>query len=399
MAENIGYQKIQLALQRFTAGYLPRRGSCFEAPWSRGPKTVPQSMVDAARYFPDDEPGDRQWNRNGHFVKYSLGKRSLAIDLQTDQGQAALARVIPGYHVLLENFSTLVMPQLGFDHERLHDLNPDLIYLTMPGYGRSGPAENWLAYGSCVDSHAGLSSLIGYADETPWQGGIAWPDPIAGLHAASAVLEVLWSSLSSGTGGATIEAAQFESTVAAIGDRVIEAQVDGPFKAQGNRRAGFVGQGIYRCAGDDSWIAISIPDESTLAAFCGVTSIDPATARNHESFDAAVTMFTTTRSASQLAEDLQQARVPAGIVAKAPDLMADPHLASINNWVTVDQPDVGDFTAPVTPINLSVSPLRPPTPAPTLGQHNRQVLEAAGFSATEIDDLTARNTIVDAPPQ
>ena len=160
-----------------------------EAPWHRGPKTVPQSMVEATRYFPNDDPGDRQWNRNTHFVKYSLGKQSIALDLQTETGQRTLAQLVPQFHVLLENFSSRVMPQLGFDEDSLHELNPDLIYLTMPGYGRSGPAEHWLAYGSSVDSHAGLSALTGYRDQTPWKGGIAWPDPIAGLHAASAVLD------------------------------------------------------------------------------------------------------------------------------------------------------------------------------------------------------------------
>jgi len=395
-----------LDLARVWAGPLCARILCdlgaevvwVEAPWHRGPKQVPQSFVSAIHQFPNDEAGERQWNRNSHFVKYSLGKQSLAIDLQTERGQAVLAQLVPDFHVLLENFSTRVMPQLGFNEERLHQLNPDLVYLTMPGYGRSGPAEQWLAYGSCVDSHAGLSSLIGYADESPWKGGIAWPDPIAGLHAASAVMGALWQQLRQGAGGVTIEAAQFESTIAAIGDRVVEAQRDGTRVATGNREAAVLAQGIYRCAGNDEWIAISIPDEPTLLRLAHIASFDPAIAADHDALDSAVTSFTGTGDAHEVAQQLQTEGIPAAKVAKAPDLLADPHLRSINNWVTIEQPDIGEFVAGVTPISLSATPVRPPRPAPTMGEHNRAVLERAGIDRAEIAALAADSVIAIEPP-
>jgi len=372
-----------------------------EAPWHRGPQQIPQSVIDSSRLFPNDEAGERQWNRNTHFVKYALGKKSLAVDMQTSPGQELFARLVPHAHLVLENFSSRVMPQLGFSEERLHQLNPDLIYLTMPGFGRSGPAEHWLAYGSCVDSHAGLSSLIGYPGEVPWKGGVAWPDPIAGLHAASAVLMTLWSGQTAGTGGVTIESAQFEAIVTAVGDRLVEAQTDGHHVPHGNREASFVAQGVYQCAGEDNWIAISAPDEATFAALADFVGIDHGLGDNHGNHDAlddAITAFTSTRHAHELASQLQAQGVPAGKVAKAPDVMADPHLASRNAWETFDQPDVGEFTAPITPVDLSATPLRRPTRAPLFGEHNRTVLLDAGFGEHEIDSLHASGTIVTEPP-
>jgi crotonobetainyl-CoA:carnitine CoA-transferase CaiB-like acyl-CoA transferase len=290
------------------------------------------------------------------------------------------------------------MPQFGFDEDRLHELNPDLIYLTMPGYGRSGPGENWLAYGSCIDSHAGLSSLNGYRGQVPWKGGIAWPDPIAGLHAAAAVLAALWSTQAAGGGGLTIEAAQFESTVAAIGDRVLEAQIDGPYLPDGNRQPGFVAQGVYPCRGDDEWIAISAPDAATFASWVGVLGLGEATADDHDSFDRLVTATTVGLDAAELTERLQAAGVPAGPTYKAPDIMADPHMRARHAWVTVDQPDVGDFTAPVMPIVMSASVVAVRRPAPTLGQHNAEVLAAAGFTVAEIASLTSTKVITTEPP-
>ena len=196
----------------------------------------------------------------------------------------------------------------------------------------------------------------------------------------------------------SIEAAQFESTVASIGDRVVQAQIEGPFIPIGNRQAGFVAQGVYRCSGDDCWIAISVPDQTTLDAFCAATGLDAALATDHDAFDLAITEFTTMRSADELAEQLQAVGVPAAIVAKAADVLADAHLASIDNWTTVDQPEVGDFIAPVAPISLSATPVKRPAAAPTLGQHNHQVLAQAGFTPSEISELDATNIIVTEPP-
>lgn len=339
-----------------------------EAPWSRGPREIPQSMLDATRYFPDDEAGERPWNRNGHIIKFSLGKKSLAVDLQHRDGVAAFERVVPNFHVLIENFSPRVMPQLGLGEDRLHELNPDLIYLTMPAYGRSGPAKNWLGYGSCIDSHAGLSALTGYSDASPWKSGVAWPDPLAGLHACSALLMQLWASQRGG-GGCTIEAAQFEATVAAVGDQVLAAQSGDVFEPAGET-------GLYRCAGDDEWIAVT-PDADDMVT---LDLVDVASRR----------------SATDLAAALQARGIAAAPVSTAETLMADPHLAATGAWVTVDQPDVGQFTTAATPLPGLT---QHPGPAPTLGQHNAEVLTGAGLSPTKLANLSSTGIIANQPPR
>jgi len=370
-----------------------------EAPWQRGPQHFPQSAIDAAQTFPNNEAGERPWNRNSHQVNFALSKRGLSLNLQHLDGQAAFARLIPHFDVLVENFSPRVIPQLGFTENELHRLNPDLIYLTMPGYGRSGPAKDWLAYGSTVDSHAGLSHLIGYQDATPWKGGIAWPDPIAGLHATCAVLSALWAGQPAGLGGLTIEAAQFESTVAAIGEHVVAAQLDAT-PDLGNRSSSVFAQGVYRCLGDDAWIAITLHERHELTLLIAELDLDQtlATSFDHDQFDQAVGRATGLEHAHALAARLQTVGVVAGVVVTAPDLLADPHLASRSSWITIDQPDLGPLTAAVTPIGLSATPCRLPTAAPTLGQDNVQVLTAAGFTQMEIETLIESGVVVHQPP-
>lgn len=387
-----------------------------EAPWARGPRRLPDSLVSTVKYFPGNDQGEAQWNRNGHLVKYALGKRSLALDLSADGGVATFERLVPWADVVIENYSSRVMPQFGLDEHRLHELNPDLIYVTMPGYGRSGPAEHWLAFGSSVDSHAGLSSLIGYADQVPWKGGIAWPDPIAGLHAASGLLIALWDrACGAGTrdgpsAGATVEVAQFESIVAVLGDQLLASQLDGADQVAagpGNRSPDHAPQGVYPCRGDDRWVAVTVLDDAGWAALCDLAELDhrywsmtvDERRSAHDDIDRVLAGWTVGQDQREVAGLLQTHGIAAGPVLDAPGLLADPHLRERQVFVEVDQPTIGPFATARLPIRLSHTPMKVRRPAPRLGEHNAEVLgDAAGLTADEIEQLAASGVIADRPP-
>ena len=379
-----------------------------EAPWSRGPRQLPESMVRATRYFPADDPGTCPWNRNGHFVKYALGKRSLVLDLQDPRGVAALERLVPAFDVLIENYSPRVMPQLGLDEEHLRRLNPDLVYVTMPGYGRTGPMADWLAYGSSVDSHAGLSSLTGYPDASPWKGGIAWPDPITGLHATAGALIALWDrDTEPDGGGQTVETSMLEATVAVLGGAVVEAQRRGADpEPLGNRDPVSAPQGVYRCAGEDRWIAISVPDDTTWASLCGLAGMEhlrhldlDRRRRDSDEIDRALAAWTAGFEHRQLMSHLQEHGVPAGAVLDASELVVDPHLTARSAWAELDQPAVGPFRTPAIPIRLSRTPARVRRPAPLLGEHNEEVLASlGGLDPATIDELESAGVVVVEPP-
>lgn len=365
-----------------------------EGPGGRGPQVLPDSFVRAAGYFPRIDPLDQPWNRNGHMTKYGLGKQSLCIDLQTDAGREIYEQLVPTAHVLVENFTPRVMPQLGLDEDRLHELNPDLVYVTMPGYGRSGPAEHWLAYGSCIDSHAGLSALTGYADEHPWKGGIAWPDPVAGLHACAALLSTLWAMRAGDLGGCTIESPQFEATLAAIGDRIVEAQGDG-YAPTGNADPTMAAQGVYQCIGDDRWIAVSIIDENHVDAIRAVAAthgLDP-----DQPIHDLATELARQSYADDLARALQSAAIPAGPVESAREIFA----ASFDSdaFIEIDQPDMGPFRTTRTPIVFDGAPLGVGGPAPRLGEHNETVLLDAGLTPSMIATAIENGVIADRPPR
>ncbi|MFT7601783.1 MAG: crotonobetainyl-CoA:carnitine CoA-transferase CaiB-like acyl-CoA transferase, partial [Acidimicrobiales bacterium] len=306
-----------------------------EVPWTRTPLEVPDAYVEATHFFPDDEAGARPWNRSAFHNKYANNKLSTVIELDKEEGRALFADLIPTADVLIENYSPRVMPGFGFDEDTLHRLNPDLIYVTMPGYGRDGPLADWVAYGPTIDSHVGHTSLTGYRGEGPWKCGIAWPDPIGGMHGAAAALVGLLDRLSEPESrGQTVEVAQIESAINMIGQHVVGSQLDGAPQRWGNRRPGRGPQGVYPCAGDDRWIAISVVDERSWNGLCDVTGFHDLRHLDaeerwaaHDRIDARLAVFTRAASDIDLMHRLQSAGVPAGAASDAADVMDDPQLA------------------------------------------------------------------------
>ena len=380
-----------------------------EAPWARMPLSVPQSYVDASHFFPDDQAGEHPWNRNGFINKFALDKRSVGLDIASSSGRAVFERLVAQADVVIENYSPRVMPNLGLDEDRLRALNPHIIYVTMPGYGRTGPARDYSAYGPVLDSHAGLSTLMGYPELDAWKCGIAWPDPNAGLHATLAVLAALWSrEQDPDHAGMTVEVAQFETAISMIGDRLVQAQLDGyDPPLPGNRSAKSAPQGVYACAGTDRWVALTVPDDRRWASLCGVIGFPDDSAawglderlRNHDAIDAAIGVWSASQTPSSAAVALQAVGVPAAPVADGRDMLRDPHLAARGFYCDVAHPEAGTHPWSPLPVRLSQTPLTIERPAPLLGQHNRAVLrEWADYADNEIDALIADGCLADRPP-
>lgn len=381
---------------------------CVETPWTRCPREVPDSYVQATHYFPDDEPGPDPWNRMGFHNKYAINKRSMVLALDEPDGQALFRRLVPSADVVIENYSPRVMPEFGLDEQALHRLNPDLVYVTMPGYGRSGPNTDWVAYGPTIDGHVGHADLIGYSGEGPWKCGIAWPDPVGGLHAAAGALVALLDRLvDPDSGGQTVEVAQVESAATMIGQHLVATQVDGPPSRVGNRRAGRAPQGVYPCAGTDRWIALSVLDDEAWGATCRVLGLDQGLATldlagreaAHDQLDRALAAATVGWNDTELMHRLQEAGVAAAAVADAADLLADPHLAATDYLVELDHPSAGTHPWPRLPIRLSATPATMRTPAPLMGADNETIAgQLGGLSAAEIADLTDRGILRSEPP-
>ena len=381
-----------------------------EAPMARGPKRMPAALARSMALFPDNEPGERPWNRNGFQNEYARNKRSVTLDLGDDAGRQVLEGLVAGADVLMENYSARVMPSFGLDEHRLGQLNPSLVYVTMPGYGRTGPCRDWLAYGNVIDGHGGMTSLTGYTDEQPWKSGVAWPDAVAGLHAAAATLVALWSrALDPERRGDTIEVAQVETVIATLGHELLEAQVRGADRSpRGNRHPLYAPQGVYSAHGDDRWVAVSVLDDAGWQALCDVAGFEAEVRaltvdgrrQRHDELDQLIDAFCGSREPHEVTAVLQGCGVAAAPLLDAPGVLEDPHLVARSFFVAVDHPDAGTHLCNRSPLRLSRTPTLAPERAPLLGEHVAEVLVDEGVVTTdELDELVRRKVVVTVPPK
>ncbi len=380
-----------------------------EATWARGPRSVPDSDVRVSGRYPDNHAGERPWNREGMFNKLNRSKRSLTLQLDTPEGRAIFERLVPLADVVIENYTPRVMPQLGLGYERLRLLNPSIIYVSMPGYGWSGPSRDFAALGTTLEPEAGLSSLMGYEDSGPCKSGVAWADPVAAMHGAAAVLmAILDRDASPQRLGQAIELAQIEGMICFIGPEVLAAQGSRPSATgRGNRHAFHAPQGCYRCAGEDRWIALTVTSDDEWSALCDVTGFGATVASlgleqrvaKHAMLDGLIEAWTSRRARDEVERLFQVAGVAACAVNDASDLVHHGQLASRQFFADIEHPDAGRHPFPGLPIQLSDTPAEYVRPAPGLGQHNEEILQGMlGMSAEEIEALRAAGVIADVPP-
>jgi len=380
-----------------------------EAPFNRGPREVPDAAAFVSHLFPENEIGERPWNRFGGFNKLHRNRRSVTLNFRDERGRELFAALVAEADVVMENFSPRVMPQLGFDFDGLRAINPSIIYVAMPGFGSTGPDRDRVALGPLIEAGAGLSSMMGYADSLPYRSGIAWPDPVAGMNSVSAVLIALRDrEADPDHAGRSVEVAMIEAMGAFVGEELLGAQVRGENRERmGNRDPVHAPQGVYRCAGDDRWIAISVTSDEEWRALATLAGLDAEVASlpleqrcaRHEELDALLAEWTRAFSPHPLMARLQAAGVIAAIVSDARDLVEDEQLAERGFWAELDHPDVGLRRYPGNGIRLDLTPVTFRRTAPTLGQHNDEVLGGLlGRDAEELAALRADGVIAEVPP-
>ena len=371
-----------------------------EAPFARGPRTVPAELSLGGWL------GDWQrepWNANALFVKLQRNKRSLGMNLKTPDGRATFLKLVAVADVVIENFSARAMPDLGLGYDQLKAANPAIIHVAMPGYGTHGPYRDRVAFGPTVEVMSGFTHVLGYAPGEPRNTGMALMDPIAAVNAAAAVLTALNERDASGH-GAFVELALHESGAAFCGPWLIEHQLGGAVGRIGNRHPRMAPHGVYPCAGDDAWVAIACRDDVDWRALCRIVGIGLDAGMGladrqagQEAVDAAIAMWTAQRGKAEAEQTLMAAGVPAGAVNTTPDMVADPQVKARGFFVPLE---AGGTPMPGNPIKMrGISP-RDWTPCPALGADNAFVLQTwLGYDTAAVAELAGAGVLLDKPPE
>ncbi|MBI4637019.1 MAG: CoA transferase [Candidatus Rokubacteria bacterium] len=330
-------------------------------------------------------------DRSGTFASLNRNKRGITLNLKRAGARRVMERLVQSADVLLENYTPRVLPSLGFPWARLAELNPRLVYCTMPGFGIEGPHRDYRSYGPTLEGQSGIAAMTGYEDEPPLRMGCSYPDMVGGVTAAFAILAALRQRTRTGR-GAMVEVPQQQAAAAltgiALGEWTLNKRLQG---RMGNAHPWFVPHNVYRCAGDDRWIAIVVRDDAAWARLGALVDLPPMEGGERRlrraEIDAAVARWTATRDADAAFAELRALGVEASPVRRALDLVDDPHLAARGFVEPVGHPVVGPRPYAGPPWQLLGVPTAEHAPAPCLGEHTERLLAGLGFPPDEIARL------------
>lgn len=357
-----------------------------------------------AKPFKDGRPGI---NRSGYFADRNSSKRSITLNLKRPRALDLALKLIAQADVVTNNFTPGAMERLGLGYEAVAQVNPSIVYLAMSMQGDTGPQANYLGYGLTMGALTGLQFLCGTPDRLPAGTGTNFPDHIPNpTHAAFAVLAALRHRRRTGK-GQYIDLAQIEPTIALLGPTVTDHAANGSIaQPRGNAHDAFSPEGVYPCAGDDRWIAISARTSDQWRALREVLGnpadlkldggeTTPQRWRSRRQIDEALARHTMRWQAPTLMAALQAVGVAAGAVQDASDVLRhDPQLAHRAHWRWLDHAEMGRSVYSAPPFKLSRTPGDVWRPAPLLGEHTAQVLrERLSLDDSEINDLRTQGVL------
>ncbi|WP_141566447.1 CaiB/BaiF CoA-transferase family protein [Pseudonocardia sp. N23] len=368
--------------------------------WRRGSASKPP---------PDMRDVDAKvWERSALFCGVNRNKLGVTLDMSSPQGREIFERLVAVSDVVVESFSPRVMKKWGLDHERLAEINPGIIMMSLPAVGSSGPWAHYIGYASTTEAMSGLPALCGYDDapilQTPFVA-----DPLGGLNGATALAFALYHRELTGE-GQRIEVGQHEGLIPLIGHGLMEYQLTGEIPARsstGDSR--FAPNGCYPCQGDDRWVVISVATDDEWIKFCGATGrpellADPAlrTAQgrqeNRGRIDDLTSEWTRQHDRRDAMEILQRAGVVAAAVNNAADLLEDPQVTATEGFVELDRAVVGRHPYPRVSVRLSETPGNAAEPAPLFGEDNDFVLrEILGLRDDEVRELRELGVVAETP--
>ncbi len=208
--------------------------------------------------------------RSGSFPLLNANKRSCSIDITKSDGQALLRRLVAISNLVVENFSARVLAKHRLAYDDLRAVRPDLIFVSASGVGRSGPQKDWLAYGTLLQAYSGRAGMIGEPNLKLEAMGIlpVWTDQVTALWETTAILAAVHHWRRTGL-GAYIDLSMLESTVALLPEALLRHTLDPGGRAPaGNDEADAAPGGCFRCAGEDSWIAVSVRSDREFEGLC-----------------------------------------------------------------------------------------------------------------------------------
>ncbi len=353
---------------------------------------------DDSRHF-----GPFKNERSLYFISINRGKRSMTLNLKTDEGKAILRKLVEEHDILVENFRPGVMDKLGLGYEELKKINPGLIYAVSSGYGHSGPDSTKPAYDILAQAEGGLMSVTGWPNQAPTRVGCSIGDIGAALFNTVGILAALNHRNATGE-GQKVDVAMLDAQVAILENALARYQVDGTSpEPLGNRHPTISPFQAYQAA--DDWIVVAVGNDALWLKFCeavqrndlaadGRFATNPKRTQHLDELNAILEPLFRTHSVGEWISIFTKFGIPHSRINKIEQVMQNRQVRARNMIVTVEDKEAGTINVAGNPIKMSAmedSPTRPPIPE--LGEHTEAVLRALGYDDDQIGAMRNQGVV------
>lgn len=350
--------------------------------------------------------GELLWKRQGYSLQFHAQKRVITLDIENPRGKEIFKRLVQMSDVVMENFRARATTRLGIDYPVLKEWKPDIIMASMPGFGKTGPEKDYLAWGTVIEQLAGLTGITGYLDEVPHRAGIFFGDQVAGTACAAAIMAALIYRNRTGK-GQHIDMSQAEAVTSLIGEVIMDYTMNQRVqKPMGNRDHSMAPQGCYPTKAEDRWLAISIASDEEWKQFCQIMGNPawsqekrfcdlPGRWQNHDELDKLIGEWTIQYDRYELMETLQKAGIAAGVVSDIEEMITlNPQNQKRKLYSQILHPDGITYPIPRMTWQLSKTPSSLDKYMPDEGEDNDYVYgELLGIPKKEREEL-AREGII-----
>jgi crotonobetainyl-CoA:carnitine CoA-transferase CaiB-like acyl-CoA transferase len=378
-------------------------------------KIESRARPDHARTIFGPIVGEDPYDSSGYFNNFNRNKRSITLNMTTKGGRNLFARLLAVSDGVLENFSAGVLARWGFPNEEMARIRPDIVYVSMSGFGHSGPYRDYQTYGPSVQAISGLTHQSGFPDMEPAGWGFSYMDHTGGYYGAIAMLQALFHRRRTGR-GQHVDLSQVEAAITLTGTAILNRSVNGRASTRLGNTSGepaAAPHGVYRCApdpdpqvGDDAWVAIAVETDEQWRSLCSVIGALPladdqrlatiAGRKKHAAaIDTVIETWTRQRDPWTAMDSMQAAGVPAGAVQRSRDLAErDPQIRHRDMRPVISHPLVGTAQVDGIPVRFSRTPATIRRHGPLIGEANEEVYRGIlGLCAGEMAELVSERAI------
>lgn len=372
-----------------------------------GPTAVRQLADWGADVIKIEQPGDGGGTLGGarhgpDFQNLHRNKRSLSLNLKSDQGREIFFKLVDDADVVVENYRPDVKFRLGIDYEKVKAVNPRVVYASISGFGQDGPYGHLPGFDQVAQGMGGLMSITGLPGQGPVRAGIPVADLSAGLYTALGILTALIGRQHTGT-GQWVQASLLEAQIAMLDFQAERWLLDGEVAPQaGNNHPTGIPTGVFATA--DGHINIAATGAAIYERFSEVMQRPDwltderfrspgARSKNRDAMNAEIEAITVGRSSEAWIKAFNDAGVPAGYIYSIDEVFNDPQVKHLQMASPVHHPELGDISLVAQPITLSDAPFRIRSATPKLGEHTDEVLGAIGYTDGEIEQLRLNEVV------